>query len=358
MHFRQNRNRNSDSFASGRVVFFSPSGLPLTQTGFILNAMKTGLLIIGLIVSFALPVEAWNATGHMTVAFIAYQRLTPGARARVDKLLKLNPEYPHWIAGAAAGQEGLAAFMNASVWPDCIKGSQCPGYTADGANGGNDPPKDPTATLNIGYADRLMHKYWHFIDHPYSPFGLPSEPAPPVNAVTEIRIMRAAIGSTAGDDVKSYDIAWLSHLIGDLHQPLHAIARFTTRHPSGDAGGNLVRFCAAPCEFPDNLHAYWDGLIGGDPPELGTVKSIATGLMAQPKPRDSSKTGVMEWSRDSAALAVKYSYAPPIDGDNNPQVTFSPRPSAAYDKNARDLARRQVLLAGYRLANLLNKNLK
>ena len=72
-----------------------------------------------------------------------------------------------------------------------------------------------------------------------------------------------AIGTDESDDIKSYDVAWLEHLVGDVHQPLHATSRFTKNHPNGDAGGNLVLLCAAPCR--DELHAYWDGLLGDGP---------------------------------------------------------------------------------------------
>jgi hypothetical protein len=34
-----------------------------------------------------------NGTGHMTVAYVAYPKLTPQTRARVDQLLTLNPMY-------------------------------------------------------------------------------------------------------------------------------------------------------------------------------------------------------------------------------------------------------------------------
>lgn len=34
----------------------------------------------------------WGAVGHMAVAPVAYQRLTPTTKARVDALLKLNPD--------------------------------------------------------------------------------------------------------------------------------------------------------------------------------------------------------------------------------------------------------------------------
>jgi hypothetical protein len=34
---------------------------------------------------------------------------------------------------------------------------------------------------------------------------------------------------------------------GDIHQPLHAVSRFTHELPQGDLGGNRVRLCAPPC---------------------------------------------------------------------------------------------------------------
>jgi hypothetical protein len=37
------------------------------------------------------------------------------------------------------------------------------------------------------------------------------------------------------------------HLIGDAHQPLHAIELYTSAFPHGDEGGNSIkaRFCIA-----------------------------------------------------------------------------------------------------------------
>jgi hypothetical protein len=319
--------------------------------------MKRLFFSVICVLAVATSAGAWNATGHMIVASIAYQLLNPPTQARVDVLLKLNPEYPRWIAGIRQEDRGFVAFLNAGIWPDCIKGDSCPGYTSDGPNGGNTPPDDATATLNTGYSDHLMHKYWHFADLPYSPAGLPTQPSPKVNAITEIERMRAAIGSKASDGVKSYDIAWLIHLVGDIHQPLHAISRFTVRHPNGDAGGNLVRFCNAPCDPPDNLHAYWDNLMG-NALDVASIQTLSTALLTESKPSGQKNTKVDAWAQDSAALAMKFAYAAPIDDERDPRVLLSPRPSASYEVNAHTIARQQVLLAAYRLANLLNRNLK
>ena len=119
------------------------------------------------------PVQAWFDGGHMVVAYIAYQKLAPVTRARVDGLLKLNPMYSAWTKGVTQKRKGLVAFLRAATWPDCIKQATCaPGYTSDG---GDIPPGNPTDNQNIGYVDKLMHKYWHFVDLPDSA-GSPGEP--------------------------------------------------------------------------------------------------------------------------------------------------------------------------------------
>ncbi len=60
-------------------------------------------------------------------------------------------------------------FMIAATWPDQIRSD--PAYMDDGPVGGNLPPAGPEARQNIGYADHLRHKYWHFIDIAFSEDG-------------------------------------------------------------------------------------------------------------------------------------------------------------------------------------------
>ena len=298
------------------------------------------------------PAFAWWNGGHEIVAYIAYQKLTPAARARVDALIKLNPMYAQWTVDVEDSRKPLVAFMMAATWPDCIKQASCAsGYTSDG---GNTPPGNSTDDQNIGYADKLMHQYWHFVDLPYSA-GAPGQPAKTPNALTEIEKLSAAIATDESDDIKSYDVVWLEHLIGDIHQPLHATSRFTTNHPQGDAGGNLVYFCDRPCT--DELHAYWDGLFG-DTPTGQQIAENATALLRHRKPAGAESLDVQAWVTGSFDLAKSAVYAEPISPDNDPSVKLSPRPNAPYRSRANRIANEQVVLAGYRLANLLNTRLK
>ena len=242
--------------------------------------------------------------------------------------------------------------MRAATWADCIKQNACsPGYTSDG---GNTPPGEPTDTQNIGYSGRLMHKYWHFVDVPFEA-GAPGRPAKTPNALTEIILLTGAIRSEEPDEIKSYDVAWLEHLVGDVHQPLHSTSRFTVNHPEGDAGGNLVRFCEAPCR--DELHAYWDALLG-DKPTVAELRRTGKGLLAGGRPAGADDANPSSWVQGSFQLAKAKVYVSPISNDNDPAVTISPRPDSAYAVEASEVARTQATVAGYHLAALLNANLK
>jgi hypothetical protein len=300
------------------------------------------------------PVHVWNPEGHMVVAFIAFRHLTPAAKKEVGRLLKLNPQYATWIQGLPAGatdeRRALAALMRAADWPDFIKGA--PGYQLDGPNGGNTPPPGPEASQNIGYVDRKQHRYWHFVNVPFSDDNTPTSPAPGVNAQSEIEILRTALGqSSTSDDIKSYDLAWLAHLVGDVHQPLHAVARFTHADPDGDRGGNDVHLhCGGGLQCAGNLHAEWDNLLGNttDP---ATISSLGTSLDNGPVPPGADIKDLNVWIQESATLARSTAYRNPAGvalGDPNATVTL------AYVNRAKAAAKQRVVLAGRRLAVLIN----
>jgi hypothetical protein len=39
---------------------------------------------------------------------------------------------------------------------------------------------------------------------------------------------------------KTISLAWLFHLVGDIHQPPHTTQLFTVEYPKGDRGGNEI----------------------------------------------------------------------------------------------------------------------
>jgi hypothetical protein len=314
------------------------------------TACKLLASILACMVAFNLPLFAWDAVGHMAVAYVAYQHLNLTTKNRVHELLKLHPDYHRWFAeippGTSQRDKRLMIFMIASRWADRIKSES--GYTDDGTDSGFHPDGD-TSVQNIGYSDHLRHKYWHFVDIPFSQDGtkLPAIPTP--NAETQIRAFRTVLASNESDQLKSYDLVWLVHLVGDVHQPLHAATRVSSSDPRGDGGGTLVKLCAAPC--PDELHAFWDRILTTSS-SLGTAIRVGNGL-PDADPTLVRKKDAADWIHESFEAAQQSVYITPIASGDGPF-----RITPAYRSAAKELAKKRIALAGVRLANLLNDELK
>jgi hypothetical protein len=307
-------------------------------------------LVLVLFLALGTPLYGWDNLGHMAVAYVAYQHLNAPTKTRINTLLRKNPDYHSWVArvpaGTSAAKRKLMIFMMAATWPDAIRSK--PGYTDDGSEGGN-RPDGATSSQNIGYSDHLHHKYWHFVDTPFSTDGtaLPALPSP--NAETQIAAFRAVLASNDPDEKKSYDLVWLEHLVGDVHQPLHAATRVSSSDAQGDHGGNLVKLCAAPCKR--ELHAFWDNLLG-----TGASVTTAIGVGSALPAADgtlAAKKDAADWVKESFDAAKASVYTTPI-GDGDGPFTITPE----YRTAAKKLARERVALAGVRLANLLNEELK
>jgi len=287
----------------------------------------------------------------MQIAALAYDQLTPAARAKTDALIKLNPQYDSWVAGVQAGKAAQYAFIRASTWSDDIKGPEL-GHTEVG-----DEPSRPEAGRNIGYYDNLMHQYWHYKDSGFSTDATPLEEADPVNALTQIRLLAQALSPSSGlpGEVRSYDLVWLIHLVGDAHQPLHATARFSHDRRHGDQGGNLVKVIPASGQTIA-LHAYWDGLLGRYSTPQGAITDALVdkdGKLPVADPILASESDVEDWFRESERLAENVVYAGPLRDCT--QVCELDR---QYETNARLTARAQAALAAARLANLINAALQ
>jgi hypothetical protein len=300
-------------------------------------------------------VEAWDDFGHMEVAAVAYDKLTPLAKKRATQLLARNPRYPQWINGAKKSDRDKVAFIRAATWADAIKSDSQYKRSAK-----DDDPHAPTASQNIGYVDHLAHSYWHYIDEPFSPDGTtlvnPSAP----NAETQIAAFRAALATPAvEDDVKSYDLTWLLHLVGDVHQPLHCTSRFDHADPNGDQGANKVvingasspAICDDPryCPFgpPTELHAFYDDITGSSAC-LGAAESAAATL-PKPKQKDAAISDEATWVQEGFQLAQSAVYVAPIGVGDGPFTLDD-----TYQKAALTLGKQRISLAGARLANLLN----
>ena len=276
------------------------------------------------------PLWGWWDPGHMVIALIAQDQLSPQARAQVGQLLAIPLELE-------AGEDPLAL---ASVWPDLLK-------------------------------ERGLRAFdsWHYLSTPTHPEAAPpvkASAAKPAEAPGQLLAILGQCRDTLGNPKsgsweKAFMLRWLVHLVGDLHQPLHCVDRFDRGFPRGDLGG--LRFAVSYGSIT-NLHFLWDSGAGllpefrypdyrrsSDHAPSEALRALARKLQGQ-FPRGAfpqlPEANPAAWAAESAQLAKTVAYS----GIRPGQV-----PKAAYLAKSRRVIAQQWALAGYRLGNLLNERL-
>ena len=192
--------------------------------------------ILAFVVAFAAvarPAAAWDSIGHMIVAQIAWEQLTPEARAGVEEALgrfNVKKASDRWVEDAPYD------FVTASCWMDDIRSLQ----------------------------DRYDFGPWHFVNFPPEAEGFPEpEAGEAPNVVWGIQRCLDIMAGREDDPAIDSDQAMvmLLHMVGDIHQPLH------TTNRGGDMGGNLVTVRnmhvvrdeeAFGRKREGNLHSFWD----------------------------------------------------------------------------------------------------
>ena len=280
--------------------------------------MKLRPLAIAAALVAAAAAQAWNATGHMVVAAIAQANLDPMALAECQRLLKVGAERP-----------GSDDFVSVGPWADDVRN------------------------------DRKETGPWHYKDIYFRPDGKPALNKPDeVNASTKVTEFVAVLKDRSKPDAERADaLRFLIHIVGDLHQPLHATSRETDEHPKGDRGGNDYAILppTGAERGPKNLHSLWDGgagLVPNYPRETGEARTAAVAearalAAALPKSgfREAGDLDPDDWAKESSGLAESFVYTTPEGA----------APSADYLAKSQTLAAKRLALAGYRLADLLNK---
>jgi hypothetical protein len=178
-------------------------------------------LVLLTLAALPLTASARNIPGHMLSGAIAYQVLqqeSPQTIDRVKAVLEKHPWYANqWQARlqeVPAADHGLVLFRQAARWAD-----------------------------NIRSNDKQQHRaLWHYINWPFKPDKQPAsvqtkEPEP-VNILTAMVENKRIVTTQNNAERKAIALAWLFHLVGDIHQPLHTAQLFTAEYPKGDRGGN------------------------------------------------------------------------------------------------------------------------
>jgi hypothetical protein len=218
------------------------------------ETMRRNFIVTALLLSLLVPQTsafAWHDMGHMVVAQIAYLRLSPVAKVQVDRLL-VTPagKRPliHLCAGyyTAATCEKTYDPITIAVWMDDFRG--------DSLNDSYDP--------------------WHYTN--FKPFfdGIPERAnvgPEPFNVLDRINWSINTLRQGTGRDKRDAEVlGFLYHVVGDVHQPLHAATRYSVRNPDGDSGGNRFLIKLPPDGRDGNLQFIWDA--GAGRPGFGDIK--------------------------------------------------------------------------------------
>lgn len=324
-------------------------------SGCVLGTRRLVGVLVSLTLLFPSCAGAWNEKTHIAIAYVAYHRLSRHAKDRVDEVLVLHPLYSQWTKGVKATQAGLMAFVHAATWADDIQNSaKFQGYVADGTDNGMVPSIGQEEWQNIGYSDMLMHKYWHFIQLPYAAAAETTASAPRPNIETQLQILIEAINSNEEDPLKSFDVVWIENLIGELHQPLNCISRFSSQHPNGDQNGREVKLREG--ELGANLHAYWDNILGAEQDFDSAIREGKALNGIQNENGFWDELDIDKLVNESYELAKKSVYTEAVIAGDNSGAPFVL--DAAYREAAVKVATHQAFLAGNRLASVLNNNLR
>jgi hypothetical protein len=285
----------------------------------------------------------------MLSAAIAYQVLqqeNPATIEKVKAVLEKHPWYANqWQArfqDVTVADRDLVLFMQAARWADDIR-------TQERAQ--NRPS-------------------WHYINLPFKPEGQPPnvqirEPDP-VNILTAPAENESMVKNESDPERKAIAIAWLFHLVGDVHQPLHTGQLFTVDYPKGDRGGNEICVRVTDRGQPISLHRFWDGVITSSS-NMTRVRNEATALRNRQEFQRSQLTELASTDFESSAkesfeIAAKIAYrngariGTPKGGNKDcSMVAAASVLPVGYAHSASWIANRRMILAGYRLADLLTR---
>lgn len=223
-----------------------------------------GLMLVALTPS----VWAWGGQGHQALAELAWQRLTPKARAAVSQLLALEP-------GQTLG--------SIASWADTIR----------------DPLTAP----------------WHYVNFPRGDCHYKAERDCPDGhcVVRAIEQQEAILAAPGPEEERLRALKFVVHFVGDIHQPLHAGYR-------DDRGGNMVqlRFLMRN----SNLHALWDsGLVGQQAPDVPALTSMMNALAP---PSDQPVPPVSVIAEESCRIVSTPGFYPPGDVDAQYAKQYTP----------------------------------
>lgn len=288
------------------------------------------LAMLSLIV--AQPAHAWGNQGHMATGLIAFDRLAardPAAISAIDAIMAHHPDRARFdsaLAGLEGAERERRLFALMARWPDEIR------------------------------ATRWNHRHWHHelrVVVGWKVFrGLRFGEADPAFR----RNLRIVQDAKADPTERAIALCWLFHIVGDMHQPLHAGHREDDRFPLSDFAGSKGWVRPTPDAAPETLHHFWD--IAADRPgsDLTGATALAAAIESTPSaaamPSGDWLADYRSWVKESERIAADSAYPGAMAAEaRTPERAGTLMPD--YVAEARGIAERRIGEAGERLADML-----
>ena len=254
---------------------------------------------------------AWGGRGHRTVAAIA-MALIPEKAARLDAIL---------------GQlERDNNFIDAASYPDEFVRSHDPGH---------------------------QFGPWHYADLPDDNTKFECGRC----LFQALQDNLAVVKAGKKDKAEAEAIAWVIHLVGDLHQPLHMDGRLrggNDFHVTYRGKKGCKNFSGGRAKV--ELHSAWDDCLVEELAHGRNPKALAKALLGNIKTfhgrgeiLPNNPQPWLAWGDDAHALAVSVAFDGLSDGADLGDAYIKGRGKAL------DVVQRQLLAAGIRLAFLLDQ---
>ncbi len=282
----------------------------------------------------------WGFNGHMIVAQIAYDNLTTISRQHADVLAGVM--YNNLTKGEQAKlskDPKISTFVKLAelgdIWRLYEMGTIFTTHQA-------------VIPTNMTQYAKIPTRSMHFIDMVYPRTSL-CKPNETYTSIWAIDKLTTALQTDPNQSSRAIEMALLEHWIGDLHQPLHNISKVGS-NCNNDHGGNsfCVRYNTShKCVL--NLHHVWDLGVMWITPKKEILETARMLEVSYPQTEFTVKlqdTNTQDWALEM------YSYADFIYS----AVPGKPL-TATYLNTGQNIARYQLALAGYRLAQTLNKEL-
>ena len=237
---------------------------------------------------------AWGSNGHTTVGTLAIRQLNAEALSELETIM------------GSLDQQTIGEACN---WPDEVRET-----------------------------DEWSWSYpLHYINIPRGNFKyLKARDCPQQHCATQaIKRYAGELGDPEASEEKRWQaFAWLCHLTGDLHQPLHAGF-------ADDRGGN--DFEVVFRGEPTNLHSLWDsGLISLYTNNTEELTQLVSAIPASEISENWSPEMVNSWTNESHELAKQRVYPASKKIDEN------------YERQNWLVIQRRMSTAASRLALILN----